>query len=269
MLSRVIYEAVQRCWRVTAVAKMSLFVLPSLRKLGIKWINKQGWRVHVCNVGTSGFARVCWRWRRGMIGDQNVTCVLSDKEEGEQEQKMPQKTLSLSVCPFLHLLILSICQQDSDSRLGEDWETVTKKIYMSVYLCSTPLLWLEPAAAKCVCLAGYVFFFSYAGSEKLHCVFLLAYANARGGCGRWGGAPPSSIREKGSFGANQRELQKPILTCSSKDAEEFLLLSNAGLCFPWMKNTSAADVAISVSDWREANTTSPWHLEMISQVGLV
>lgn len=159
---------------------------------------------------------------------------MSAREDSEQEKKVIKKSVYLSAL-FCTSFFFSICQQDSNSRVSKDGETVTKNIRQSIFarhLFSDLSLQQQSVCACRICV------FFYAGSEKLHCVSLLAYANARGGCGRWGGAPPSSSREKGSFAANQKELQKPILTCSSKDAEEFLLLLNAGLCFPRMKNTA-------------------------------
>lgn len=169
-----------------------------------------------------------------MIGDQKVTCVFVC--QGGQWTKTEKKSHK-KICLYPSALFCtSFSFQSANKTATADWVRTGRqwqKIYVSLSLLDTSsLTWA--CSSKVYVLAGYVFFF-YAGSEKLHCVSLLAYANARRGCGRWGGAPPSSSREKGSFAANQKELQKPILTCSSKDAEEFLLLLNAGLCFPRIK----------------------------------
>lgn len=130
------------------------------------------------------------------------------------------------------------------TRIGRPWQK-----------CITPSLldtsYLAPVCSKVYVLAEYVCFVPVVKNSILS---LCSPMLMRMGSVGVGEALLRLLAAKGSFAANQRELQKPILTSSSKDAEEFLF---------WLK----CRVAFSRMNTTQHNLTlTPW---MISQVGLV
>lgn len=134
-------------------------------------------------------------------------------------------------------------------------EQVGWQAYINLFLLDTSSLLCAGASQKCLCLQNMCVLCQ---RWKLQCVSLLTYANVNGECGSWGSVPPSS-RSVGSFAASRRELQKPILTSPSKDAEEFLFLWKCRVVL--IKNTPRL---MLLSVWVTAERQTQPHLDSLA-----
>lgn len=177
-------------------------------------------------------------------------------KDSEQEEEKPHK---ISLC-LSALLCTSFSFQSAD-KADKDWETVTKmyhSIFARRFLSGSSLQQSVCACRICVfCASG----------EKLHSVSLLAYANANGECGSWGSAPPSSSSERKFCGESEGAAEANFNFFLKGRWGIPVLVEMPGCVFPDEKHTEA-HVAIGVSDWWEANTTSPWHLGWLVRLAL-